>query len=279
MGGPHHHWARISSGQSCAERVYLSVTGIYEIRCTANGRRYIGSASDFRSRRATHWAQLRRSSHSNPPLQAAWNKYGESSFEWGILEHCAVDDLLSREQHYFDAAAYRGERLFNILTVAGRVTGLRHSEETRRRVSENSKEMWRRNPEGMREVIVRNAAAASATKRAKTHCRRGHEFTPENTFRQKGGGRGCRACDTANHRRRRGVKADPFGPPCHHRDQTHCKHGHEYTAENTLRTKQGHRWCRACKAAADRRDHAAHKVERNAKNNRRYHETKKLLSA
>jgi HNH endonuclease len=28
----------------------------------------------------------------------------------------------------------------------------------------------------------------------KTHCIRGHEFTPENTYRQSGGGRGCRIC-------------------------------------------------------------------------------------
>jgi len=28
----------------------------------------------------------------------------------------------------------------------------------------------------------------------KTHCKHGHEFTPENTYAQTGGGRGCRAC-------------------------------------------------------------------------------------
>jgi hypothetical protein len=29
---------------------------------------------------------------------------------------------------------------------------------------------------------------------AKTHCKRGHEFTPENTWTDKNGGRFCRAC-------------------------------------------------------------------------------------
>lgn len=29
---------------------------------------------------------------------------------------------------------------------------------------------------------------------SKTHCKRGHEFTPENTRRNRGGGRACRQC-------------------------------------------------------------------------------------
>lgn len=28
----------------------------------------------------------------------------------------------------------------------------------------------------------------------KTHCTRGHEFTPDNTFQKSGGGRGCKTC-------------------------------------------------------------------------------------
>lgn len=46
---------------------------------------------------------------------------------------------------------------------------------------------------------------------AKTHCKRGHEFTPENTIARTGGGRECRTCkrihsqtdaQRANHRER-----------------------------------------------------------------------------
>lgn len=35
-----------------------------------------------------------------------------------------------------------------------------------------------------------------------THCLRGHEFTPENTYARNSGGRACRACDAARCRRR-----------------------------------------------------------------------------
>jgi len=38
-------------------------------------------------------------------------------------------------------------------------------------------------------------------------------------------------------------------PPCHRifDAKTHCKHGHEYTPENTYRNCRGHRECRTCK--------------------------------
>ena len=32
-------------------------------------------------------------------------------------------------------------------------------------------------------------------------------------------------------------------------NKTHCKHGHEFTAENTRLDKKGHRRCKTCAAA------------------------------
>jgi hypothetical protein len=43
---------------------------------------------------------------------------------------------------------------------------------------------------------------AHARARAKTHCKHGHEFTPENTYIQRNGGRGCRRCKNDAWRRR-----------------------------------------------------------------------------
>lgn len=40
----------------------------------------------------------------------------------------------------------------------------------------------------------------------RTHCKWGHEYTPDNTHIRKGGGRVCRKCDTAEGRRLRGAK-------------------------------------------------------------------------
>lgn len=38
----------------------------------------------------------------------------------------------------------------------------------------------------------------------------------------------------------------------HHRNKTHCPHGHEYDENNTGRRKGGGRKCRACEARASK---------------------------
>lgn len=54
-----------------------------------------------------------------------------------------------------------------------------------------------------RDVNWRRSAGPSARQARKTHCDHGHEFTPENTYRDSRGGRKCRACAAAYQRARR----------------------------------------------------------------------------
>jgi hypothetical protein len=49
---------------------------------------------------------------------------------------------------------------------------------------------------------LENSAAITAQNAAKTHCHRGHEFTPKNT-RLKNGWRNCRACVALERKRRK----------------------------------------------------------------------------
>ena len=53
-------------------------------------------------------------------------KYGYSNFMVEILEYCEPEDVISREQHYFDTLSPE----YNVLKVAGSRLGKKHSEET-----------------------------------------------------------------------------------------------------------------------------------------------------
>jgi len=68
------------------------------IRNTANGKVYDGSSVEIERRWQYHKRELRNKTHFNPHLQSAWNKYGESSFEFSILEECIEEVLIQREK-------------------------------------------------------------------------------------------------------------------------------------------------------------------------------------
>lgn len=77
----------------------------------------------------------------------------------------------------------------------------------------------------------------------KTHCKRGHEFTAENTY-LSGGRRYCRPCHKIRTRESLGKLARgerQYIPS----NGDSCKRGHEYTPENTLTVSNGRR-CKQC---------------------------------
>jgi hypothetical protein len=88
-----------------------------------------------------------------------------------------------------------------------------------------------------------------------THCKHGHEFTPENTYTQvlKDGRekRSCRECRKQadrerNERRKAGIA------PTANSGKSHCANGHEFTPENTWMDAAGHRNCRTCRTERSR---------------------------
>lgn len=105
-------------------------SGIYQIRNSRNGKVYIGSTQNFDQRETRHFERLIRNGHANPKLQAAFNKYGVDSFVFEIIEVCAIEDLLGREQYYLDQLDFKSN--YNLALVAGSpMRGRKHSDVTK----------------------------------------------------------------------------------------------------------------------------------------------------
>ena len=81
---------------------------IYAIRCSANGKVYIGRTQDLERRMREHLNALRKGTKDicrrvNCGFQADFDKYGESNFKLHILEgNVAQEDLRSRESYWIE---------------------------------------------------------------------------------------------------------------------------------------------------------------------------------
>jgi group I intron endonuclease len=97
-------------------------SGVYEIVNSANGKRYIGSAVDFKRRWKNHRSTLRGNRHHCSKLQNAWNKYHEDSFVFRVILICAAEDVILYEQTALDALKPE----YNTAPAAGNCLGLKH---------------------------------------------------------------------------------------------------------------------------------------------------------
>jgi len=81
----------------------LNKVGVYKILNLVNGKFYIGSTTQsFKKRGVQHYSDLVRGVHKNSYLKYSWNKYGEKSFKFEIVEFCESQDSLTREQYWLD---------------------------------------------------------------------------------------------------------------------------------------------------------------------------------
>jgi group I intron endonuclease len=118
----------------------MKESGIYCIKNTVNGKLYIGSAVMFCGRFASHLSLLRKNKHHSPKLQHAWNKYGEDAFCFEALEVVTnKDQLINREQVWIDRLNSSGKNGYNIAPSAGSMLGFKHTEESKRNISNGRK--------------------------------------------------------------------------------------------------------------------------------------------
>jgi predicted GIY-YIG superfamily endonuclease len=102
-------------------------SGIYLWGNKENGKFYIGSSSDLRRRLMLYYNINFLAKFSTSYINNALLKEGYSAFRFYIIEYCNKEDLIKREQYYFDLL----KPTYNICKTAGSSLGRLHTEESK----------------------------------------------------------------------------------------------------------------------------------------------------
>lgn len=131
--------------------------GVYKILNKVTNESYIGSSINLKKRKSDHFYLLKQGKHGNSHLQNSYKKYGIENFDFSVLEFCEPDECLIIEQKHINQTKPK----FNINPIAGNSLGVKHkketiekirnsqkgkikSEETKRKISEKNKGIYRR---------------------------------------------------------------------------------------------------------------------------------------
>lgn len=109
-------------------------SGIYRFINKVSGKSYIGSAVNLSDRLWDYSSQnflVGQLKQGKSMIYSSLLKNGHSNFKLEILEYCELSVLIEREQYYIDLLNPK----YNILKIAGSLTGFQHSEETKAKMS------------------------------------------------------------------------------------------------------------------------------------------------
>lgn len=124
------------------------LSGVYSITCKSTGKGYLGSSIDIAYRWKRHLYLLRKGVHTNPHLQNSFDKYGESNFEFRLIEDLSGltrEEILYQEQVYLDIMNLKNS--FNVCLDA---RGGKVSDEANERRKESLRKFHKENPEALR---------------------------------------------------------------------------------------------------------------------------------
>ncbi len=115
---------------------YKKITGIYKILNIKNNKCYVGSGVSVRRRLMDHKKRLIGQRHFNNHLQSSWNKYGESSFIFEIIEECSEDKLYLREEFWIKQLKSNNNNFgYNKRIDCRTNRGIKASDETKKKLS------------------------------------------------------------------------------------------------------------------------------------------------
>lgn len=121
----------------------LKQNGIYLIENTVSEKQYVGQSRYIAKRVSEHFRLLRLGKHTNKRLQNSFSKHGEEAFKWSVEVVCEDMSELDLLEGLFlsGAAKFNGKACeYNIATTpTPGMTGLKHSEETKKQISKNRK--------------------------------------------------------------------------------------------------------------------------------------------
>jgi group I intron endonuclease len=129
--------------------------GTYKITNKTNGRVYIGSAKCFQVRWSQHAAALEKQNHSNRFLMADYQKCGQDSFAFEVIEVISgsKQERITAEQVLLDVYFDGGLNCYNLRKNANSREGSKsqNPEEAFKKASNASKEKWQ-NPEYRKKI-------------------------------------------------------------------------------------------------------------------------------
>lgn len=112
--------------------------GIYEIYNRISGKSYIGQTCNLNRRLRRHRSLLKNGGEHNKHLQAAFDKYGIAAFSFRIIEFVEnTEDLTTAETRIIKR--YAAKDLYNQRPASDSNFGFRHSEASRKKMSEGRK--------------------------------------------------------------------------------------------------------------------------------------------